>query len=70
MGELGKKVDFAISLLKTAEEETKRRPTNREGGNQLIMWRLVALVARIASVFCILRRCLASTTSLSTRLLV
>lgn len=31
MSELGKKVDNAIKLLRTAEEEAKRRPTNRGG---------------------------------------
>lgn len=31
MSDLKKKVDFAIKLLRTAEEEAKKRPTNRGG---------------------------------------
>lgn len=31
MSNLGKKVNFAINLLRTAEEQAKRKPTNRNG---------------------------------------
>lgn len=31
MSELGKKVDFAIRLLRTAEQQAKKKPTFRGG---------------------------------------